>query len=521
MAYVIYLRKSRKDMEAEAFGEGETLARHEAVLTDYAQKQRLPVADIYREIVSGETIAARPVMQRLLSEVEAGGWEGVLVMEVERLARGDTIDQGIVAQAFKFSNTKIITPAKTYDPSNEYDEEYFEFGLFMSRREYKTINRRLQNGRLISSKEGKFVGNRPPFGYQRVKLEREKGFTLTPDEKEADIVRLIFDYYTKGQPQPDGNRIQMGSSHISNYLNSMSVPSPSGRTWTSQAVTEILRNPVYIGKIKWGSRSLQKQVKDGAIQYSRPRTRPEELTLYDGLHPALVSEETYRTAQEIRSSHTMHRTPVKYVVKNPLSGLVLCMDCGRKMVRRPVKEYDDLLMCPQSACKNVSSQLYLVEKAVLNSLESYLQELRADVKGRNRPTDSSGDALEKQLADRQKELQKVEMQIESLYDFLEQGIYTKEVFLSRNKTLDSRKKELSADVASLEQQLAEWRQREQLRSALIPRIEAVLAEYPQAADPEHKNALLKSVIRKVYYKKEKGGRWGDPSDFSVKLIAKV
>ena len=137
MPYCMYLRKSRSDIEAETHGETETLARHEKALLELSKRLHLNVTEIYREVVSGETIAARPVMQRLLSEVEQGAWEGVLVMEVERLARGDTIDQGIVAQTFKFSDTRIITPLKTYDPTNEYDEEYFEFGLFMSRRSIK------------------------------------------------------------------------------------------------------------------------------------------------------------------------------------------------------------------------------------------------------------------------------------------------------------------------------------------------------------------------------------------------
>ena len=150
MPYCLYVRKSRADAEAEARGEGETLARHTNTLLELAKLRHLDITQIYREIVSGETIAARPVMQQLLSEVEQGMWDGVLVMEVERLARGDTVDQGIVAQTFKFSNTKIITPVKDYDPNNEFDEEYFEFGLFMSRREYKTINRRLQRGQSSS-----------------------------------------------------------------------------------------------------------------------------------------------------------------------------------------------------------------------------------------------------------------------------------------------------------------------------------------------------------------------------------
>ena len=82
----------------------------------------------------------------MLEEVSLGIYAGVLVVDVERLARGNGSDQAYISQVFQFSGTKIITPLKVYDPSNEFDEEYFEFGLFMSRREYKTINRRLVRG---------------------------------------------------------------------------------------------------------------------------------------------------------------------------------------------------------------------------------------------------------------------------------------------------------------------------------------------------------------------------------------
>lgn len=124
--YALYLRKSRADLEAEAKGEGETLARHEKMLLELARRYGFSIGKIYREIVSGESIESRPVVQELLSDVEAGRWKGILVVEVERLARGDTMDQGRVAKSFKFSNTKIITPIKIYDPNNEFDEEYFE-----------------------------------------------------------------------------------------------------------------------------------------------------------------------------------------------------------------------------------------------------------------------------------------------------------------------------------------------------------------------------------------------------------
>src|SRR5690625_2399565 len=94
--YAIYLRKSRADQELEERGEGETLARHRRVLLSLGKKLNINISKIYEEVVSGESIDNRPEVQQLLKDVEDGYWDGILVMEVERLARGDTIDQGII-----------------------------------------------------------------------------------------------------------------------------------------------------------------------------------------------------------------------------------------------------------------------------------------------------------------------------------------------------------------------------------------------------------------------------------------
>ena len=133
MPYCMYLRKSRKDSDHPGQADEDVLARHEMLLWETAKRLGLNVTAIYREVVSGDSIAGRPVMQQLLREVSAGDWDGVLVVEIERLARGDTQDQGMVAKAFQYSGTKIVTPMKVYDPNDEFDEEYFEFGLYMSR----------------------------------------------------------------------------------------------------------------------------------------------------------------------------------------------------------------------------------------------------------------------------------------------------------------------------------------------------------------------------------------------------
>lgn len=183
-----------------------------------------------------------------------------MVIEVERLARGDTVDQGIVAQTFKYSNTKIITPMKVYDPQNEFDEEYFEFGLFMSRREYKLINRRLQRGRIQSVKEGKYLGSIPPYGYIRKKLENNKGYTLVPDPEQADVVKLMFSWYINGA----------GISEIVRKLNEMDIPTAKGGNWSNSTVKDILRNPVYIGKIRWNYRPHVKRMIKGNFVQQRP-----------------------------------------------------------------------------------------------------------------------------------------------------------------------------------------------------------------------------------------------------------
>ena len=191
MAYCMYLRKSRADKDYENSSTEAILNRHEKALLELAQNNNYKISQIFREVVSGETLSQRPEMQKLLAQVENNMYDGVLVMEVERLARGNSVDQGIIAQAFKYSNTLIITPTKVYDPQNEFDEEYFEFGLFMSRREYKTINRRLNAGRLASCKEGKFVGSITPYGYSKEKLKNQKGYKLVPDLEESKVLKLI------------------------------------------------------------------------------------------------------------------------------------------------------------------------------------------------------------------------------------------------------------------------------------------------------------------------------------------
>lgn len=305
--YYIYLRKSRTDREAEMHGEGETLARHERILMELARSMNLHITKVFREIVSGETISARPQMQELLSAVEQGRCTGVLVMEIERLARGNTKDQGIVAEAFHYGKVKIITPLKTYEPDDEFDEEYFEFGLFMSRREYKTINRRLQRGRTAAAAEGRYIAAAAPYGYRKVKIPDDKGYTLEVIPEQADTVRLIFRLYTEGEPLPGGTFRQIGMLKISRYLDDCHIRPPRGDRWSRSTVKDILHNITYTGKVPWQRRICDKKYVDGHL--TEHRTRCSNPLISDGLHPPIISEAEFKKAARIMEQKCASHTP--------------------------------------------------------------------------------------------------------------------------------------------------------------------------------------------------------------------
>lgn len=321
--YDAYLRKSRADMELEKLKKFDTLKQHEKFLKDRANQLGIKIRKIYREVVSGESIQERPEMQEVLKNVETGTIDGILVVEVERLTRGDAKDQGTVTQAFKYSNTKIITLNKIYDPNSDEDEEYFEFGLFMSRREYKTINRRMQRARIANVLDGKYCASEPPFGYKKVRVKYGKGYTLEPVSKEAEIVKEMY------QKRADG----MGYDIICNWLNTLDFKPKKSDVWTPATIKGMLSNPIYIGKIRWNSNKQKKILINGQIIKKRKKGNNEDLILVEGLHPAIISNELFDIVQGIKpnKASTKHNTELQ----NPLATLVKCADCGRSMQRRP------------------------------------------------------------------------------------------------------------------------------------------------------------------------------------------
>lgn len=494
-AYCMYLRKSRADFEAEQRGEGETLSRHKSILANLAARNHHAISRIYEEIVSGETISDRPEMQRLLSDILAGKWAGVYVMEVERLARGDTMDQGLVAHAFKAAGAYIISPAKVYNPHDPTDEEYFEFSLFMARREYKTIHRRMQGGRLQSVMEGKFMGSRPPYGYRRVKLEHDKGYTLAIHEEEANIVRQIFSWYLHGI---DGT--SAGIAHISTVLQRMHVPTGEhGTTWKPCRVQRILINPTYTGMIQWGKDKTVRTVTPSGV--TKHRVLRDHGDLYQGLHPAIIDNETFQAVQDKLHGYQGH-LPVRKdtPLSNPLAGLVICSICGHSLSGLPASGHNAArLKCLTHACPTVGCNQKIVESAILGTLHAWLDDPGS---AQMPPEVTEGPSvLSISLDSLQADRVKLLAQITRVQELLEQNVYTVEQYSARYATLQERLRALDENIASVKAQLADHPVY-CTPAELAPAIIHLFEEY-DSSTPEQKNNLLRSCISKVVYTKTK------------------
>lgn len=511
--YAIYLRKSREDIEAEKYGEGETLARHEKILTTLAKKRKLHISKIYREVVSGETISERKEMQKLLRDVENEKWTGILVVEVERLARGDTADQGRVSKAFKYSHTKIITPVKTYDPDNEFDEEYFEFGLFMSRREYKTINRRLQRGRELSVSEGKFVGNIAPFGYDRIKLKNSKGYTLSINQDEASIVKEIFRLYAFENATINS---------VAKQLNKLNLKPRIANEWTISSVKDILSNPTYIGKIVWNRRKQKKKTKNGHLIISRPRNK--DYLIYNGLHEPIIDNKTWELVQEKRKQNT---PKVKHnnTIQNPLVGLVFCEKCAKPMQRRPYTKANKpaTLMCSNPKCDNISSKLYIVEDKIIEALKIWLENYKVDYSRKNNLNSDNNKIIEKSISITKKELEKENTKLNKIYEFLENGIYNNDEFINRSKAIKDNIQCLESKLEEYNSILQKNLEIQNQKEIIIPKLENVIDLYYNLETAEDKNILLKSIISKVTYLKTKKAikKDSDPTNFELHIFPKI
>lgn len=506
-----YSRKSREDRDAEMYGGvKDTLAQHNYVLKDTAKRYGIKIARQYEEVVSGETVSDRPEMQRLLKDVETLRPDGVLVVEVERLSRGNPQDQGLVTDTFKFSNTLIVTPTKVYDLSKENDEEWLDFGLMRSRMEYRTIKRRMQSGRTTSSMQGKYVGSVAPYGWQRKKLEREKGYTLEPRPDTSWVLKLIYTMITTGTPETEN--MPVGTTVIAHTLQQLGVQPPKSDRWDPASIGRIIKNPANIGMVRIGYRKEQKVMSGGQIQITRPIN--QDCVMVPARWEGQISPDVFEEACAHLKANTSSKTFRS--VKSSLAGVVFCGVCGRSMRRRPKGDRcpADTLMCPTHNCPTVSSYCELIEANLVAELETWLADYKLKL-DQNLPDTWTAEfeIKEAMLREIDSKISTLSRQLQKVYENFEQEIYDLDAFLSRSKAIKEQIDSKNLLRESTLHDLSIVQQKIDKKVDFLPRFEGLFSLYKKEPDPLSRNKILKQLVYKVKYTKTvRGKSTGDGVD---------
>lgn len=485
--YAIYVRKSRADIEAEKRGEGETLARHLATLTEYAQRHGMQISKIYREIASADSLEARPQALQMLADVQAGMWRGILCMDIDRLSRGGSGDQERVMRTFFVTGTLIVTPGKTYDLTQPSDEDFSEIKFFFSHFEHKTIKRRLYKGRERSAKDGWYLGTKDPYGYRRVRktIDGRTGPTLEPVPDQVETVNQIFTWYAFGH-----------SSHtIADWLNASGLRTNAGNLWTPSSIRGILYNVLYIGHTSWGKRTARPMLIAGQMMVKRPKN-PDAI-IAPGKHPAIVPEPMWAAVQARLESNGAPPIQPGNPLVNPFSGLIYCARCGWAMQRhaagggrRPI------LRCYNRSCDQISANVETVERHVLQAIDAEFSPTTAPQMGQQ----GSKASMQRQKNALLKQIEQAKAQQGRLHDLLERGIYSVDEFIDRKNKLAQRLVELQERLAEVQRPEVEEQRIEELRRALGPSVTASQA-YNRAPTVDLKNQLLKTLIERIEYDK--------------------
>lgn len=514
---IMYLRKSRSDDPSMTVED--VLSRHETQLQEYMRSNygaTLPESQIYREVVSGETIDDRPVMKDVLKLLETGEVNGVLVIEPQRLSRGDLEDCGRIVNSFRYTSTLVITPPKTYDLANEYDRKFFEMELTRGNDYLEYTKKILNRGRIASVKQGNFIGSVAPYGYRKVKVGTGKDacHTLEIIPEQADAVRLMYQLYLAGN----------GFTNIASHLDRLGIKPLKGDHWSPCSISDMLENPVYIGKVRWNYFRTVKKMENGQIRKSRPINRNvEEIILVNGKHPAIISPDIFAAAAERRGKSPKIKRGTE--LRNPFAGLVYCGTCGKAM---SLKQYVDRrrnsghrlqsMICPnQRNCHTKSVQYSAFSARVREDLVKAIDDFEFKLKNEDGAIDK---IHKKNIYNLKTELVRLKNKDLRQKDAYEDGIYTKEEYASRNAKLQEQIAKTNEALQKAEETLPpeiDYREK-------IIRFKNCLETFdnPEASAAE-KNVLLKGCIQKIIYHNSNESRVGigryadNPFDLDVFL----
>ncbi|GAB6153679.1 recombinase family protein [Desulfosporosinus burensis] len=414
----LYLRKSR--------GEEEDLEKHRTDLEDLCKIKGWRYTE-YSEIGTSDSIDLRPKMIQLLKDIENDLFDAVVVMDMDRLSRGDGEEQARIKNVLRRSGTFIVTPNKVYDLNDDGDDMYSDFEGLMARVEYKQIKKRLKRGKKQGARRGDWTNGTPPYPYEYQEWFDEKNKEMYRNEKGLVVNKEKYEIYRYILEKVIVENVP--ADHVAWELNRQGKPSPRNGRWHGNTIQRILLDETHLGKVisnkSAGDGHKVKRSKDSKDVVYFPRS---EWVIVDNCHEAVKTVKEHERVQMF-FSRVIPTTPRKQGSRiYPLSGLLKCAKCGHTMVvryRADRKQIGQILPCWYrdqygNKCGNSGGKTDIVRTVILEQLAVYEEELRQSTSGDITDNKSLLREIDMTLT----EISKLERKLVKIDDLVEEEYYT-------------------------------------------------------------------------------------------------
>ncbi|ELC8381606.1 recombinase family protein [Clostridium perfringens] len=439
----IYCRVSTEEQSENGY----SIDEQERLLEEWCKKMGYVIYKCYSDRgISGKNIKDRPALKELLSDAKAGKFDMVISWKINRLSR-KLEDVLKIVNLLEKNNITFKSYSEPFETDTPAGRMQFQMMALIGEFERGTIAQNVKMGMIAKAKYGNWCGGRV-LGYDLVPNnspeEEKKGKNkLEINEKEAEIVRFIFNEYSKGK----------GYKAITNKMNKLGYKTKKGNNFSVGSIRDILTNPVYIGEIRYN-------VRQNWSEKRRRNINPNPIRV-KGKHEAIIDRELWDKVQLILESKKGKPSRI-YDGEYPLTGILRCPKCGAGMViSRTTNTLADgtkkriaYYCCGNWKNKGTSvcnSNTIRVDKAneyVFKKIEELVSNeamIKAVVKSINKERKDKVKPAKRLLGDIDKELEKLDKRKRKIFEAYEDDILTKEEF-------QTRKDELNEKIRTLEEE---------------------------------------------------------------------
>lgn len=432
----IYCRVSTEEQSENGY----SIDEQERLLEEWCKKMGYVIYKCYSDRgISGKNIKDRPALKELLSDAKAGKFDMVISWKINRLSR-KLEDVLKIVNLLEKNNITFKSYSEPFETDTPAGRMQFQMMALIGEFERGTIAQNVKMGMIAKAKSGNWCGGRV-LGYDLVPNnspeEEKKGKNkLEINEKEAEIVRFIFNEYSKGK----------GYKAITNKMNKLGYKTKKGNNFSVGSIRDILTNPVYIGEIRYN-------VRQNWSEKRRRNINPNPIRV-KGKHEAIIDRELWDKVQLILESKKGKPSRI-YDGEYPLTGILRCPKCGAGMViSRTTNTLADgtkkriaYYCCGNWKNKGTSvcnSNTIRVDKAneyVFKKIEELVSNeamIKAVVKNINKERKDKVKPAKRLLGDIDKELEKLDKRKRKIFEAYEDDILTKAEFQIRKDELNEK-----------------------------------------------------------------------------------